>query len=63
MVIDKPGNDTFYSIWRPATQQTARALEAVYLHSVPVSVGRNNDLDQYRVDAYTAYLSFTTVTT
>ena len=55
------GNDTFYSIGVGYQTNSPLALEAVYLHSDASKHGRNNDLDQYRVDGLYSLPEFTTV--
>ncbi|NVK72640.1 porin family protein [Marinomonas sp. CT5] len=44
------GNDTSYSVGVGYQTNSPLALEAVYLHSNANKRGRDNDLDQYRVD-------------
>ena len=55
------GNDTSYSIGVGYQTNSALALEAVYLHSDASKRGRENDLDQYRVDGLYSLPAFTTV--
>ncbi|GGN28204.1 MULTISPECIES: porin family protein [Marinomonas] len=55
------GNDTSYSIGVGYQTNSALALEAVYLHSDASKRGRENDLDQYRVDGLYSLPAFTMV--
>ena len=55
------GNDTSYSIGVGYQTNSPLAVEAVYLHSDANKHGRDNDLDQYRVDGLYSLPEFTTV--
>jgi len=61
MVIDKLGNDTFYSIASAPNKQPAGLRGNLPSFKIASKRGRNKKLDPVPSDAYTAYLKFTTV--